>query len=310
MPELSVIIVTYNSKTFIRPCLDSLGAQAVRDYEVIVVDNGSQDGTADFIKKEYPRVTLLENKSNLGAAKARNQGVARARGTWVLTLDCDIVLENDFFALLAAVSHTCGADIGMVQPKILSADKNTIYSCGIHLSRLRRFYDIGKGRADCAGFRASRKVFGVCSAAALYRRKMLEEIKEDTGYFDERFFFLVEDVDLAWRAQRRGWRAQFIPEAVCYHAGDSSGTPKGVRQYLCLRNRYFSIAKNEPAVPLFKTLCRAVQYDIPRLGYLLCTNRLTIRALRETAAFLRNQKRIRVEGKGGGAGLASAKGLS
>lgn len=115
-------------------------------------------------------------------------------------------------------------------------------------------------------------------AAALYKRKMLEEIKEDNGYFDERFFFLVEDVDLAWRAQRRGWKTIFCPEAVCYHFGNSSGYDKKIRQYLCFRNRLLLISKNERIFGKIKLIPLFFIYDLPRLLFLAFNySRLNVR---------------------------------
>ena len=114
---------------------------------------------------------------------------------------------------------------------------------------------------------------------------MLEEIKQDIGYFDERFLFLVEDVDLSWRAQREGWKALYCPEAVCYHLGNSSNTPKKTRQYLCFRNRYFLIIKNEVIKSIVKDVPCLIAYDLPRLFYLLITNRHILRALYEMVKF-------------------------
>ena len=158
----------------------------------------------------------------------------------------------------------------MFQPKILKNDNKTIYSCGIYLSKLRRFYDIGKGKLDNGKFSISKYVFGACSAAAFYKRRMLEEIKEGSGYFDERFFFLVEDVDLAWRAQRKGWKGMFIPQAVCHHNGDSSNVSKKMRQYLCWRNRRFLLAKC--GLNKFKLAMVCLLYDLSRSILLFITN--------------------------------------
>ncbi|MBU1853441.1 MAG: hypothetical protein KJ957_05310 [Candidatus Omnitrophica bacterium] len=108
---------------------------------------------------------------------------------------------------------------------------------------------------------------------------MLEEIRESTGYFDERFFFLVEDVDLAWRAQRKSWKARFYPGAVCYHYGNSSGLDKKFRQYLSFRNRHYSIIKNEGLKNYFKKFFPLLFYDIPRLLYLVFTNRYILRKI-------------------------------
>ena len=89
MKECSIIILTFNGIRFIGACLDSILAQDFQDFEVIVADNGSTDDTVSFIKKNYPRVILIENKENLGACKARNQGIKVAQGRWILALDCD-----------------------------------------------------------------------------------------------------------------------------------------------------------------------------------------------------------------------------
>lgn len=284
MSKISVIILTYNSIKFIKSCLDSVFVQGYQDLEVIIVDNGSRDHTLSLIREDYPRVRLIENKENLGTCMVRNRGIEIANGEWILTLDCDIVLERDFLAKAMQCAQESEKSIGMFQPKILQMDKKKIYSCGIYLSKLRRFYDIGRGRFDNGKFAKTGYVFGACSAAALYKRQMLEEIKENTGYFDERFFFLVEDVDLAWRAQRKGWKAKFCPQAICYHHGNSSNIDKKIRQYLCFRNRYYSIAKNEGLINYSKKFFLLLSYDFPRLLYLFFTNKHALKKIRKAGS--------------------------
>ncbi len=269
---LSIVIVTFNSIKFIKSCLDSVLSQGPLSLEVIVVDNCSQDGTADFVRNNYPGVALMENEKNLGACKARNQGIAASRGSWVLTLDCDVVLAEDFFLKILPVIANLPPRIGILQPKILNADRKTIHSCGIYLSPFRRFYNIGEGKIAQGRCDQSSYIFAASSACAFYSRVMLEDIKEDAGYFDERFFFLVEDVDLAWRAQRKGWKAFFSAEALCFHQGNSSGLDRRFRQYLCFRNRYFSIIKNEGLGKYAQKIFPLLFYDLPRLLYLSATN--------------------------------------
>ncbi|MBZ9577952.1 glycosyltransferase family 2 protein [Patescibacteria group bacterium] len=277
---LSIIILTFNSIKYIKPCLDSLLYQDYKDFEAIIVDNSSKDGTVALVKRDYPEVNLIENPRNFGACGARNQAIEASSGEWILILDCDVILEKDFFSKVLKAIGDLSPEIGILQPKILNSDRKTIYSYGIYLSWLRRFYDIGKGKKNCGRFDKSKYIFGACTACALYKKQMLQDIKEDTGYFDERFFFLVEDVDLAWRAQRKGWKALFCPEAICYHYGNSSGTSKKVRQYLCFRNRYYSIIKNEGLKNYSKRVFPLLFYDLPRLLYLVLTNRGTIKALK------------------------------
>lgn len=270
MNKPTIIILVFNSLKFIKPCLDSVYAQDCKDCEVIVIDNGSSDGTVGFIKKNYPAVKLIENKDNLGACKARNQGIKIAQGDWILSLDCDVILEKYFLTKMLSFTEKSEESIGMIQPKILNNDKKTIYSCGIHLSWLKRFHDLGKGRFDNGQFNVALDIFGACSAAAVYRRKMLEDIKENTGYFDESFFFLAEDVDLSWRAQIKGWKAKFLPEAICYHSGNSAHFANEFRQYLCWRNRRFLLEKMQLGMPSLIVL--RICYELPRFIFLFLTN--------------------------------------
>jgi len=270
MPEITIIILTFNSIRYIKPCLDSVFAQDYQDFEVIVVDNGSTDSTVSFIKENRYPVILIENKENLGACKGRNQGIEVSKGEWILFLDCDAILEKNFLIKIIKLTGDSEDSIGIVQSKILNMDEKTIYSCGIFLSKFRRFYDIGKGKKDKGQFDRPRYVFGACSAAGFYKRKMLEDLKEETGYFDERFFFLVEDVDLAWRAQKKGWKALYYPVAICYHYGNSSSLDKVSRQFLCWRNRKFLLKKYQ--LGRFKSVIISFFYDLPRLIFLFLTN--------------------------------------
>lgn len=238
-----------------------------------MVDNGSRDGTPDFIKRNYPQVILIENKNNLGACKGRNQGILIAKGEWILTLDCDVTIEKNFIGKVIQKIAALPLDIGIIQPKILNSDKKTVYSAGIYLSRIRRFYDIGKKEKATSKIMGVEDIFGACSAAALYRRKMLEELRGNNGYFDERFFFLVEDVDLSWRARRFGWKALFFSDVLCYHEGNSSGYTEKLRQCLCFRNRYLMIGKNESLSGKIKLIFLSFWYDFPRALYLIITNK-------------------------------------
>ena len=272
IPDISVIVITCNSEKFIRLCLDSVLNQRRSGLEIILVDNGSQDRTIGIIKDSFPGLTLIENPVNLGAAEARNQGIKLAQGRWVLVLDCDTILEDSFLFNIIKIINGLPSKVGMLQPKILNLDKKTIYSCGIHLSWSRRFYDIGSQKCDRGQFNRAKEISGSCSAAALYRRKMLEELKEDTGYFDRRFFFLVEDVDLAWRAQKRHWKCLLVPDAVCYHHGNSSRLDAKMRQFLNFRNRYLMVRKNEGILGYLAKVFPFVLYDLPRFCYLFLAN--------------------------------------
>jgi GT2 family glycosyltransferase len=270
---ISIIIVTCNSQGYLKACLDSVFSQDAGDWEVIVVDNGSTDGTAAFVKRNYAQVKLLVNSANLGACKARNQAIACSQGDWVLTLDSDCNLQEGFIRGFSSLKDGFSADIGMAAPNILNPEGKTIYSQGIYLSKLRRFYDLNRNKPGCYAASNRKGILGPCSAAAFYRRSMLDRLKEKSGYFDERFFFLVEDVDLAWRANRAGWKVMFLPGISCFHHGDSSGTGKKLRQYLCFRNRHLMIRKNERLSGKLIVYSMGVFYDLGRFIYLALFNR-------------------------------------
>ncbi len=264
MVNISVIIPTCNSAQFIKPCLDSVSRQKVQNIEVILVDNASSDNTVSLVSKQYPEVKIIKNKSNLGASKARNQALAGASGEWVLTLDCDVVLGEGFLPALLKITAESSPEVGILQPKILDIKNGKIYSAGIRVSFLKRFQDIAKGSPDIDKFNVPGPVFGACCAAALYRRKMLEEIKDDHGYFDERFFFIFEDADLSWRAQKKDWVCRYYPQVKCYHHGNSSFTDNRFRQYLSFRNRQLAILKNQNPIAALLMLPLYMVYDLPR----------------------------------------------
>lgn len=270
---LSIVILTYNSRKYIKACLDAVFAQRVHKTEIIVVDNASTDGTKEWVREHQPQVRLIENLRNVGASQARNQGIKRSSGEWVLALDCDVALESGFLEKFNAARSGFAGDVGMVQPNVLEGDGRTIYSQGIYLSRLRRFFDLNRGKPrDFAG-NEKKKIIGPCSAAAFYRRSMLESLREPTGYFDERFFFLVEDVDLAWRAKRAGWKVVFEPRCICFHTGNSSATDPELRRYLSFRNRHWMIAKNEGPWGKILLAVIALPYELARFFSMAVSNK-------------------------------------
>jgi GT2 family glycosyltransferase len=174
----------------------------------------------------------------------------------------------------------------LFSPKIFKADGKTLDSTGLILSRYYRFFDRGHNLPDRRQYDGKPDIFGPCAAAALYKKEMLEDVKHEGGYFDESFFFLGEDFDIAWRAGKRGWRAKFVPGAVCYHLRNSTNFASGFRQYLSFRNRYFMLLKNQGFSPGYITVF--LLYDIPRFFYMLFTNRHTLKGVREIINYRRD----------------------
>jgi GT2 family glycosyltransferase len=251
-------------------CLDSVFGQSYVDKEVFVVDNGSFDGTADMVRSGYPEARLISNARNAGAAEARNQAIGQATGEWVLVLDADAFLKEDFLSVFCDFIKGQGGRVAIVAPKIYYPGGSIFYSAGQCLTPLRRFYELGHDKKDIGQFDRTGEVFGACSATALYRRDMLKDIRELSGYFDKDLFYMVEDVDLSWRARKKGWKAYACPACISFHSGSGSGLSAKDKRFFSIRNRFIMMLKNDPKERLFLFLLPLALYEILRFCYLLC----------------------------------------
>ncbi len=221
--SVSVTIVTYNSGRFIKRCLESVLDQRYPFCEVIVIDNASNDGTVDILEQFENRVRIIYNDENIGFAAAQNQAIAASTGEWVLTLNPDVLLLPDFIEALVHAG-TLDPRVGTVCGKLLTMssgfdfpDMPVVDSTGIYFTPNLRHLDRGSLQVDNGSYRQYEYVFGATAAAALYRRKMIDDISMDGEFFDSDFFVYREDADVAWRAQLMGWRCLYAPYARGYH---------------------------------------------------------------------------------------------
>lgn len=281
MDDLSVsaIVVNWNHGHLIQDCLVALLAQSHTPFDVTVVDNGSQDSSAQWIPRRFPTVRLWTFSENQGFARAFNWGVEHTDGALVLSINPDTVTSEHFVAEM--VQAMAGNDrIGMVAPKLLRPeDPLLLDSTGLFVDRCRRPYDRGQGERDQGQYDDQLAVFGACGAAALYRRTMLEDVALDGQYFDEDFFAYYEDADLAWRGQSRGWHCIYAPRAVATHVrgwgdtlrkrGHTPSTVSGPR--LALRNRYLMTIKNDTTTYFLHDLPHILAAELPRLAYAALT---------------------------------------
>jgi GT2 family glycosyltransferase len=254
-PAVAVIIPSWNSLGDLSGCVESVRAQAAVDVELVVVDNGSGDGTVAFLEREGIDHVALPR--NLGFARAVNLGASRTRSPLVMSLNADTALEPDCLGRLTA---TLAADsaLGGVQPLILQLDPWTrrraddpavvVYSAGQALTA------DGRGREEGAGLRRAevsterREIFGVCGAACMLHRELLVEL----GGYEERYFAFCEDVDLNVRARVAGWRFALEPGAVVWHLGKAAWSagftsPEADNARLVARNRLATQIKFMPA---------------------------------------------------------------
>jgi hypothetical protein len=223
-------------------CLASIAAQELAVTEVIVVDNGSSDGSLAHLRAEYPSVTVIELGRNTGFAVAANHGIRAARGELVALINTDVVLELDWTRrMVGALEADPGA--ASVACKMLDlGDPRFVYDAGDVLRRDGACDQRGRFEADQPRFDQPGEVFGACAGAALYRRAAVL----DVGAFDERYFAYLEDVDLALRLRLAAWRCRYEP-AVALHAGEgSSHQLAGAHHYLVQRNTVLLVAKAFP----------------------------------------------------------------
>jgi GT2 family glycosyltransferase len=179
---VSVTVVTYNSRRFIGRCLESVLAQDYPNLEIIVVDNASSDGTIEVLEQFHDRCRILYNQENVGFAAAQNQAIGVSSGDWVLTLNPDVLLLEDFVGALVVAGQT-DKRTGTVCGKLLALtasfdipEKPRVDSTGIYFTPMLRHLDRGSQEVDNGHYVNHEYVFGATAAAALYRRKMIEDI--------------------------------------------------------------------------------------------------------------------------------------
>jgi GT2 family glycosyltransferase len=273
-PPVSVVVVNYNGQTFLPDLLMALHSQTWRNFEMVFVDNGSHDDSVEIVDEMCRRLnislTLVLNSENLGFAHGCNQGIERSQGAWIATLNNDTRPEAGWLECLMACA-TDEADLGMVAAKLLfTAETAQINSAGIAIDWAGIAWDWRGGEFDRPQEREISEIFGPCAGAALYSRRMLEEV----GGFDDDFFAYMEDVDLAWRARLAGWRGVFQPQARVYHMHSATlGDPSSLKSFLLGRNKVWLIAKNIPPAWLACWLPLIIAYDILAIGYGLLNTR-------------------------------------
>jgi len=253
-PLASVVIPNWNGLVHLPTCLEALRAQTYPHLEVILVDNGSNDGSQDYITCEYPEVRLLALDRNLGLTGGNNLGFRAAKGEMLISLNNDTEAEPRFVESLvtALLDHP---EAGMATAKLRLFDqRDTLHSAGDGYGVDGIPFNRGVWQRDEGQFDQPGWIFGGCGGAVAYRRAMLDQV----GLFDESFFMYCEDVDLNWRSQLAGWKCWYTPEAVVYHKLSASGAGP-VASYYTGRNTVWVIAKNYPGALLRKYWTRILR---------------------------------------------------
>jgi GT2 family glycosyltransferase len=272
MTRVAVVIPNWNGLRWLGPCLQALDTQSFRDFRTIVVDNGSQDGSPDWLRDRHPEVQLVALPQNLGFAAGMNAGIAAAGGVdYVAALNNDTEADPGWLgALVAALDDTPKA--GAAASLMLSLQNPQIVdTAGDGYGWTGLSFKLASGRDRRQVPDVPYPVLGASAGACLYRRRMLDEI----GAFDPDYFAYMEDVDLALRAQLAGWTCLAVPASTVRHAGaaSSGGGPSAFSLRLTTRNMLVTIVKNAPALMVPVMLGGTFALQIGAVGQSFLTGR-------------------------------------
>ncbi len=241
-PMVSILIPNWNGREWLPGCLRAIEAQTVAPDQVIVIDNGSTDGSLKYLRSEDADVQIIALGENTGFAHAVNRGLARADGEFIAVLNTDVRLASDWLERMARALDEDPGSASVACKMLSSEDPSRIYDAGDILRRDGACEQRGRFGRDTGQYDEPGEVFGACAGAALYRRSALNEL----AGFDERYFAYLEDVDLALRLRLAGWRCRYEP-VVALHAGEgSSHRLPGGHQFLVARNTFVLVAKCFP----------------------------------------------------------------
>ena len=247
-PKVAVIIPNWNTRRWLPGCLDALKAQTLRDFQIVVVDNGSTDDSVTFIRDNYPDVHVIALPENRGFAVAVNTGIQATQTDYVALLNVDTVPRPGWLASLVETADQSPPEVGFLASKMLNLDRpDLIDDAGDSFSWYGSSWKRGKGE-PAAHYNEPGEVFSACAGAALYRRHFFEAV----GLFDEDFNSYLEDIDLGLRGRLLGYRCWYVPEAEVLHQGQGAGIPRPRYVMFSTCNRLMILVKNIPLSLLVK----------------------------------------------------------
>ena len=275
LPKISASLVCYNGRALIGRCLASVLAQDYPNLAVVVIDNNSSDGSADYIRKNFPSVRLVEAGRNAGYSGGHNLGLRSTDSDFIWLLTQDLQVSPDY---LRRVYERIILDdrIAGAQGKLLRFDPDdrsvyTIDSVGICLNNSRRPHALGQNEKDFGQYAQAAEVWGLDGAAPLYRRAALQDAAINGEVLDEDIFMYWDDIDISWRLRARGWKLWYEPAAVAWHGRSAGASPGGYRKVFSLirhrrrrlslfakkmsfKNNLLVLIKNDMGAPFWRAL--------------------------------------------------------
>jgi len=284
--QVSVIIVNWNGKQHLEECLGSLSKQTFKSFETILVDNGSADGSIEFVETNFPAAKIVRLDKNEGFCRGNNIGLQHARGDFIALLNNDTLVDmywlEELYRALTKHSHVaiCASCIvNYYSRDVLDTAGDGFDLCGVG-------YKIGEGM-PVTEFQEERYVFGACAGAALYKRSMIDEI----GFFDEGFFAVGEDLDLSFRARLAGYKCLYVPGAIVYHKVNRTlGRNSDFLLYQSRRNVEYTFFKNMPFPLIIAILPLHIIYNLLTFSQALLQKRFTV-FIKAKKDFIKNFKK-------------------
>ncbi len=245
--KVSLMVVNWNGKELLQESLQAIRKQVFQDYEVIVVDNGSTDGSVFLLKESFPEVKIMELDNNHGFAGGNLAGLKLCQGEYIALLNNDALPDPNWLGLLVEVMEN-SEETGICASRIMVADTDLLDAAGDGYATAGFGFKRGNGNPS-RSFMKKENVFGASAGAVLYRRSMIEQI----GFFDPDFFIVNEDTDLNFRAQLMGWKCVYVPESVVFHKVSMTRKLRSQSQvYYKIRNTDFVLIINMPLMLILR----------------------------------------------------------
>jgi len=295
LPEVSVIVVNWNGKHFLEVCLPALRRQTFRDFETILVDNASEDGSIEFVRESFPEVRVLALGMNAGFAAGNNAGYEEARGEWIVLLNNDTEADEHWLEEIHKASRAFPGAGSFASKMLFFEDRKRIDNCGFAVTKAGTAVDLGRDEQDGPAWAEPRKVFGACGGAAAYRRSMLDDI----GFLDPEFFMTFEDLDLSFRGQLQGYECVFLPRAIVYHRLGATRRKNPAQDvFFSQRNIELAYLKNMPWGMILGALPHRLAYELggaayfTKLGVGTAFFKAKLDAIRRLASVLRKRREL------------------
>jgi GT2 family glycosyltransferase len=243
--KVSIVIPNYNGEKYLKICIDSLYVQEFKDFEIIFVDNGSKDNSCEVISQNYPLIKIIRLSENFGFSKAVNEGIKASVGEYVVLLNNDTEATVTWLENLVNCIEENKLIFSCCSKMLQYRDRSKIDDVGDEYNLLGWAYKRGDN-SPVDKYCRDEEVFSSCAGAAIYRRRLFEEI----GYFDEKFFAYMEDVDLSYRAKIFGYKNIYCSRAEIYHIGSATSGSKynSFKVKLAAQNNVYVVLKNMPVL--------------------------------------------------------------